>query len=84
MYQFKPVSDRVAYLRERYRTSPVILDSEHARLMTEAYQKYAHDVAIIKRAKTLYYVCEHRTLRVEDKELIVGNLGLNYLSLIHI
>lgn len=78
MYQFKPVSDRVAYLRERYRTSPVILDSEHARLMTEAYQKYAHDVAIIKRAKTLYYVCEHRTLRVEDKELIVGNLGLNY------
>ena len=78
MYTFKPVTKRVADLRERYRTSPVILDSEHARLVTEAYKKYSHDVAIVKRAKTLYYVCEHRTLRVEDTELIVGNLGLNY------
>lgn len=78
MYQFKPVTARVAALRERYRTAPVILDSEHARLVTEAYQKYSHDVAILKRAKMLYYVCENRTLRVEDQELIVGNLGLNY------
>lgn len=78
MYQFKPVTARVAALRERYRTAPVILDSEHARLVTEAYQKYSHDVAILKRAKMLYYVCENRTLRVEDQELLVGNLGLNY------
>lgn len=78
MYQFKPVSARVAALRDRYRNTPVVLDSEHARLVTEAYQAYAHDVAILKRAKMLYYVCEHRTLRVEEQELIVGNLGLNY------
>ena len=78
MYTFRPVTDRVKKLRDRYRTSPVILDSEHARLVTEAYQKYAHEDIIIKRAKTLYYVCEHKTLRVEDQELFVGNLGLNY------
>ncbi len=78
MYQFQPVTERVQKLRERYRSSPVILDSEHARLVTEAYKKYAHEDAVIKRAKTLYYICRNRTLRVEDNELIVGNMGLNY------
>lgn len=78
MYEFKPLTERVKKLRERYRTTPVILDSEHARLVTEAYQKYSHECAILKRAKMMYYVCENRTLRVEDDELIVGNMGLNY------
>lgn len=78
MYEFQPVTDRVKRLRERYRTTPVILDSEHARLVTEAYQKYAHEVAIVKRALMLKYVCDKRTVRVEDDELIVGNMGVHY------
>ena len=78
MYIFQPVTPRVKALKERYRNTAVVLDSEHARLVTEAYRKYSHECAIIKRARTLYYVCENRTLRVEDNELIVGNMGLNY------
>lgn len=78
MYEFQPVTERITRMRERYRTAPVILDAEHARIVTEAYQANEHEVALIKRARTLYEVCKRRTLRVEDDELIAGNIATNY------
>ena len=39
MYEFSPVSDRVARLKERYRNTPFTLDAERALIVTETYKK---------------------------------------------
>lgn len=78
MYEFSPVTDRVARLKERYRNSPFTLDSERALIVTESYGRNRHAPAAIRKAQSLYDVCEKMTVRVEDDELIVGNIGKYY------
>jgi pyruvate formate-lyase/glycerol dehydratase family glycyl radical enzyme len=78
MYQFRPVSKRVARLKERYRNSLFTLDTERALIVTETYKKHKHKPAALKKAQSLYDVCEQMTVRVEDDELIVGNIGKHY------
>ncbi|HSW39251.1 MAG TPA: pyruvate formate lyase family protein [Acidobacteriota bacterium] len=78
MHEFMPVSDRVTRLKERYRNNPFTLDAERALIVTESYRKHRHLPAAIKKAKSLYDVCEKMTVRVEDDELIVGNIGKYY------
>jgi formate C-acetyltransferase len=78
MATFKPVSARVERLKERYRTTYPILDSERASIVTEFYRENEDEMGIIKRAKTLFEVCSKMTIRVEEDELIVGNMAKNY------
>ena len=39
MYSFRPVSDRVARMKERYRDTPFVLDAERALIVTETYKQ---------------------------------------------
>lgn len=78
MYSFRPVSDRVARMKERYRDNPFVLDAERALIVTETYRKHKHAPAAIKKAQSLYDACAQMTIRVEDDELIVGNIGKYY------
>ena len=78
MYSFRPVSDRVARMKELYRDTPFVLDAERALIVTETYKRHKHAPAAIKKAQSLYDVCEQMTIRVEKDELIVGNIGKHY------
>lgn len=78
MYEFKTVTDRVIRLKDRYRATYPRLDSERARIVTDYYRISDDEMGIIKRAKTLYEVCSKMTVRVEDEELIVGNMATTY------
>ncbi|MCQ2406718.1 MAG: pyruvate formate lyase family protein, partial [Oscillospiraceae bacterium] len=75
MYQFPPVTDRVARLRAEYRDTTPYIDSERTRIVTEFYKANPNEVDIIKRAKTLYNILTQCTIRIEPDELIVGNTG---------
>ncbi|NTW72020.1 MAG: hypothetical protein HGA49_07260, partial [Eubacteriaceae bacterium] len=65
-------------LKERYRTTYPRLDSERAKIVTDFYRMSDDEMGIMKRAKTLYEVCSKMTVRVEENELIVGNMAKNY------
>lgn len=78
MYLFRPVSDRVARMKELYRNTPFVLDAERALIVTESYKEHWHAPAAIRKAQSLYDICAQMTIRVEKDELIVGNIGKNY------
>jgi len=70
MYEFRPVSDRVARMKELYRDAPFVLDAERALIVTETYRTLKHAPAAIKKAQSLYDACARMTIRVEKDELI--------------
>ena len=78
MYPFRSVSDRVARLKERYRNSMFVLDAERALIVTESYKTNRHKPPMIRKALALQDVCQKMTVRVEEDELIVGNIGKHY------
>jgi pyruvate-formate lyase len=78
MYTFRPISPRVARLKELNRDSPFVLDAERALIVTESYHKHRHAPPAVRKAQSPYDVCARMTIRVEDDELIVGNIGKNY------
>ena len=80
MYQFRPVTERIRYMRELIRDRVVRYDAERGRILTESYQKNEHVIPIIKRPLGFKAICEQMTILVEDFELIVGNKGPNYFS----
>lgn len=73
MYQFKPVTARIAQMHQMVRDRVIQVDAERARLVTESYQKNEHVLPMIRRARATYDLCAGMTIRVEDFELIVGN-----------
>ncbi|NLM46160.1 MAG: hypothetical protein GX200_05110 [Firmicutes bacterium] len=78
MFVLSPVSPRVQRLRERYRNTIPSLDAERTKIITEYYQKSMNEVPIIRRAKALYEILSKMTVRVEEDELIVGNVGKHF------
>ena len=78
MYEFRKVSDRVQRMRERYRATHPRVCVERPRLVTEFYQNSPAFCGIYRRAYLLKILCEERTIRVEEDELIVGNLASFY------
>lgn len=72
MYQLVPVTDRVARIREAYRsTTPHICISRY-RLVTEFYQEHTELIGILKRAKCFRNICENISIRIGEEEVIVG------------
>ncbi|MFA0816713.1 MAG: pyruvate formate lyase family protein [Anaerofustis sp.] len=80
MYQFRPATERIQYMRELIRDRVIQTDAERALIITESYQKNEHVVPIIKRPMGTYDICSQMTVRVEDFELIVGNKAKNFLG----
>ena len=80
MYQFRPVTERVALMRERIRNRDIQLDSERAMIVTDAYKNCLNLVPTIRRPTILKSVASQVTLRVEDIDVLVGNRGRYFSS----
>ena len=74
MYQFRKVSDRMMNLHRRIRERVIRYDSERAVIITESDKKWGMAVPHIRRAKSFYNICDQMTVRVEDEDVLVGNL----------
>jgi formate C-acetyltransferase len=78
MYQLKPITDRVASMREKYRdTKPEICTARY-RLVTEFYMENPDMTGILKRAKNFKNICEKIPVRIDDGEVIVGAQSSRY------
>ncbi len=72
MYTFRPITERVGKMREKYReTQPEICTARY-RLITEFYMQNPEITGILKRAKNFRNICEHIPVRIDDGEVIVG------------
>jgi len=73
----RPISKRIAKLREESVSSPVKISNERARLVTEFYKSGQADGESepVRRAMAFKYLMEHVSLPVEDGQLIVGLRG---------
>ena len=64
---------RVERLRERVLDTRPSVSAERGLLVTEAYELYAADPPVLRRAKALARVLDHMTIYVDEGELITGN-----------
>jgi len=78
MYQLKPLTDRVAEMRTRYRTTKPKICIARYRLATEFYQKNPQLTGLLLRAKNLKNICENIPAHIYDGEVIVGEQGSTY------
>lgn len=70
------MNSRIARLKNISLTLKPSIDIERAKLVTEAYQLYQGKVPVpILRALSFKYLLEHKTISIDDGELIVGERG---------
>lgn len=70
------MNERVSRLREASLAAEPYISLERARLVTEAYRKHAGKVSVpVLRALAFQHVMEHKTICINDGELIVGERG---------
>jgi pyruvate formate-lyase/glycerol dehydratase family glycyl radical enzyme len=71
-----PVSERVARLRQQSLDATPSISSERAELLTEFYRENVGLMsAPVRRALAFRHLMEHKTIRINDSELIVGEKG---------
>jgi pyruvate formate-lyase/glycerol dehydratase family glycyl radical enzyme len=78
MFELQPVTPRVQGLRQRYRDTIPALDAERTKIITDYYETSENEVPIVRRARALYEILAHMTVRVEPDELVVGNVGKHF------
>lgn len=71
------VTERIKRMRQEVVAAEPILCSERALLVTKAYEETEGEPIVLRRAKALRKVLENMTVRIWDRELIVGNHGSN-------
>jgi trans-4-hydroxy-L-proline dehydratase len=70
------MTERVAYLRQQSLDSITEISTERAELMTEFYhQKIGITSIPVQRAMAFKYMMEHKTICINNGELIVGEKG---------
>ena len=72
MFEWKPVSERVQRIREKYRSTRPRIDINRYRLVTEFYMENPQLTGILKRAKNLRNLFENMPVLVNEDEIIVG------------
>jgi pyruvate-formate lyase len=72
---------RIQRLKQRLDTDEYPICVEKARLIMEAYRQAEGDPAILRRAQATAYYLDHKTIFIEDDELIVGNFACKPLGL---
>lgn len=65
--------DRLDRMNERMKKARPRLDVERARLVTEAYEKYADTTPVLRRALAFAYILDHMEVNMQPGELIVGS-----------
>ena len=78
MFEWKPVTERVQRIRERYRSTRPRIDINRYRLVTEFYMQNPQLTGILKRAKNLRNLFENMPVLVNEDEIIVGWQGTSY------
>ena len=78
MYQKAPISDRIARIRKKYRTTTPRVDIHRYKLVTEFYMENPDLEGILKRAYMLKHVFENMPTPIFEDELIVGIPGETY------
>lgn len=66
---------RIDFMRERIVKIVPEMDLEPARIMTESFMETEGEPLCIRKAKALYRMCDQKTVKIWDKELIVGIPG---------
>jgi len=66
---------RIRKIREKVLKAKSELFCEHARLMTEAIEKYKSESLVIRRARAFENILINKKIWIEDGELIVGGIG---------
>ena len=83
MYEFRPVSPRIAKMAKVIRDRTIIVDAERTTILTDAYKKHDHVIPAIKIPMATLETCQRVTVRIEPDEIIVGNLGKNFCGTGH-
>ena len=78
MFEFLPISDRVARVRQRYRTTVPKLCTARLRIVTDFYQQNTQLTGPLKRAKMFRELCERLPVTVFPDEVIVGTQVTSY------
>ena len=78
MYEKVPVTDRIARIRKRYRTTTPKIDLNRYKLVTEFYMDNPQLFGILKRALNLKNLFENMPTPIFEDELIVGFPGETY------
>ena len=63
----------IRQIRDQQMATPDTVCLERARLVTEAYQSYAHDPPPLKRAKAFAHILSQMTLDVDSNPIFAGN-----------
>ena len=70
MFEWKPVTERVQRIREKYRSTRPRIDISRYRLVTEFYMENPQLTGILKRAKNLRNLFENMPVLVNEDEVI--------------
>ena len=67
--------DRISFMKDRVVNTRPEMDLENARILTESYKETAGEPLCIRKAKAFRKQCQEKTVKIWDKELIVGCSG---------
>ena len=67
--------DRINFMKDRVVHVTPEMDLENARIMTESFRETAGEPMCIRKAKAFRKQCMEKTVKIWDKELIVGCSG---------
>jgi len=71
----KEYLDRINFLKERVVNVRPEMDLENARILTKSFMETAGEPLAIQKAKAFRRQCEEKTVKIWDRELIVGCSG---------
>lgn len=78
--RYKAVTPRIEHMRNLIRNRVIRIDSERVEIVTASYKKTKNMPPAIRRAQATYDIAANMTCRVEDFEVIFGNIGQNFLG----
>ena len=78
MHEFKPISERMQLMQQKIRDRTLQIDAEKAMIITDTWKKHESMIPYLRRPLVLKAICEQMTVRVEDWEMIVANIGKNF------
>jgi hypothetical protein len=77
MYQWQPISDRIARIREEKdaftQGKNITLNTERIRIYTEYYKTHAAEHPLLKRAGAMYAWVAGREINVFEDDIFVGS-----------
>ena len=71
-WTLKPITPRVAKIREAYRSTQPEICLARYRIITNFYMSHPELGGILRRAKALHEICEKIPVRIGEDEVIVG------------